>query len=410
MTHENCRTAVLHDEADAANVQEHLSSCADCRRFADDVRLIVSTAPTLYAVPEGLADKAVAAAKAAPVVRPSSLWSDVRRPLMTSTAIAAVLLLVLGLVAVVRQDSDAPSAEESVLLAAATATEEAGSAEVQLDGNVELSVEANDGDPQFEELPPEVEAYFEARWREVEAEFERQMAEFERRLQESIDEMDRRINESIGQFGSRPPSPPAPPSTAPPVRERPQRPERLSLSLGINGRGAVSFQDERLAVDGTVQTAGGTIAADQRGAAFRLAAGEGRVGVRSGRDGSWQPLPRSAESIGAAVMRPDSVPSILRAATDVEAAGRVDLGGESVRHYRFKAEGGYDGEVWIADDDRVRRIALSSKGEGYVTVLALSLRNYGVGVSVEAPPASTGGDAGGKVLYPFNAPVRDALR
>lgn len=407
MTHEYCRTAVLHDEADGADVQEHLSSCADCRRFADDVGRIVSLAPTLYEVPEGLADRVLAATQAAPVAKPRSLWADVRRPLMTSTAIAAVLLLVLGLAAVVRDDK--PSSEEKVLLAAATATEEAGSAEMELEGSVELSVDANNGDPQFEELPPEVEAYFEARWREVEAEFERQVAEFERRLNESLDEMDRRINEAISQFGSRPSSQPAPTTTAPPPRERPQRPERLSLSLGINGRGAVSFRDRQLAVDGTVQTAGGTIVAEQRASAFRLAAGEGRVGVRSGRDGSWQPLPRSAESMGAAVLRPDSVPSILRAAADVEAAGRVDLGGESVRHYRFKAEGGYRGEVWIGNDNRVRRMALSSTGDGYTTNLALSLRNYGLSVSVEAPPASAEAKAGGNVLYPFNAPVREAL-
>ena len=422
--HQACRTAVLDDEV-GADVEQHLAACEDCRAFAADVGRIVSAAPTLYAVPDGLADRALARVAAPAPLPKKSLWADVRRPLITSTAIAAALLLVLGLVAVVRQ-GDSTTDEERVLLAAATAAEEAGSAEVQLEGSVEVTTAAPaNGDAQFEGrgLPPEMEAYFEARWDAMWAEFERALAEFERRTNEMMDQFNRTMEEFFrrlepgfsggsGRPSGPPTTPPPPPSPEERERQRPKPPTELSLRLGISGRGAVSFDgDGELGIDGSVATAGGNLApAAAASAGFHLAVQGDEVGLR-GPDGSWRRLPMTAGPIGAVVLRPNAVPQLLRDAKDVQFTGNVDLNGEPVRHYRFRAQG-YDAEAWIGTDGRARRVAVSTKGDTWTTTLALSLGNYGADVAVDAPPpANEAGapDDAGLILYPFGAPVSAAL-
>lgn len=459
MEHATVRSAVLDDEADRPEVQRHLARCEECSHFADEVARIVSVAPTLYphGASEGLADRVVAAVQAAPAVatdpraRRRGLWADVRQPLLRSTAVAAVLLLILGVLAVARYDDD-PSSEQRVLLAAATATEEAGTAEVRVDGSVSVAVPrpadasaGTAGAAQFRGLPPELEAHFEREWSRIMAEFERQLAEWERQVEQVFEQFDRQMEEFERQFGSgggrpggarpptapRPPAPPAPPAAPDRERGRPTLPDVLDASFSIRGHGALAFAGD-LGIEGTVEPSGGNIVT-ARGAStsagFRLVARGDEVVVRQP-DGSWRRLPGAAGPLGAVVLRPGAVPRILRAATgDIERLGdgrfRFEVDASDVVTVKGSAlRERYQAEVWIGPDNRVQRLAVSSRGtiqdQTWQTLLTLELGAYGSAqVNADAPPPATRGADSSEtaietdaslVVYPFGPTIAATLR
>lgn len=454
MEHADCRAAVLDDETDRTDVRRHLRRCSDCRGFANEVARIVSVAPTLYphGAPDGLADRVVAAvgatadsaagavAGAAAEVagitpmRPS-LWREVRRPLVTSTAVAAALLLVLGLLALV-QTEDQPSGPERALLAAATATEDAGSAEMRVEGSVSVDVDVPDNpraQADFRGLPAEIDAYFEARYAEIMVEFNRQMAEFNRQVEAMFDEFNRQLQEFERSLGAgrpgRPPTPPRMPRapTRPTVPEdrRPTLPPSLKMDFGISGTGAVSFAREgALGIQGEVRTAGGNIApaSGSASAGFRLVANGDRV-VLQAPDGSWRELPGAAGPLGSVVLRPGAVPRILRSAAKVERVG--------ANHYRFEVDASevvavkdatlrdrYTAEVWIGPDKRVERLAVSSRGtvedQRWDTRLTVELGGYGkAAVGAVVPPVAGRAEVRGEadlVVYPFGPTIGATLR
>lgn len=346
--------------------------------------------------------------------------------MLRSTAVAAVLLLLLGVLAVARIGDNEPAGDERVLLAAATATEEAGSAEVEVQGSVSVEVpRPPDGAaPDFRGLPREMEAYFQAQWAQMMESFNRQLAEFERQVNRTMEEFNRQLEEFNRQLRSgrpgRPPTPPPPP-TAPtgPGADgpRPTLPSSLDMSFSISGRGALSFAGRgALGIEGQVATTGGNVAptSPPAPAGFRLVARGDDLVLRAP-DGSWRELPRAAGPLGSVILRPDAVPRILRAATDIERLGSG--------HYRFQINddrlgGRLVGEVEIGADKRVRRLAASSVkfvgDQQWDTTLVLALGGYGSArVAADAPAATGAVDLGGEagaVIYPFGPQISATLQ
>ncbi len=399
--------------------------CDDCADFASRLATVRRTARLLdvAAPPPGLADRVAAAVASLhpPAPTPAPIPAN-RRLVIRTTAIAAAALLVIGIAVTLPRDEDDPG--RKLLLAAATSTEDAGSARVRVQGSADIEVpRLDDHAPNFEGVPVEMRGWMEQRWAEIEAQFELQVAEFERRAQDTLDqgmaqaqEAFERAMREFARNGSqgppptppRPPAPPAPPPHAP-AAPRPQLPDRLSVGVAVAADGVVGFGG-RLNVSGSVRPVDGSVDAPSSAAAFEVRASAGALALRRP-DGSWASLETTAATPWAALLaRPDGVVRLLRSAEgDVEVVGRS--GG--LRHVRF-AVGDDFAEAWIDDDDRVRRLNVVSQrtpeGAKWRSSVSVELSDFGVEVPAVVSPELTG-EAGGSssLVYPLGSAVAAAL-
>jgi hypothetical protein len=384
------------------------------------------------------------------------------------TAVAAVLMLLVGAVTVALQTTreDDPRA---IVLASAERTTAEGTADVEVDAEAEVVLTVPDTepgtvppDPDFSGAPAEMQAQLRAQWQVTIDEFHRQLEQFHadvnaamqeyRRL---VEEWQRQLAESMRQFGdafrdgaspddgSEPafeppamptlpdmplppgvPAAPSEPSTAPP----PTAPTSVSARVAVQARGEIAFGDG-LRLDGFAAPAGQVEAGDE--ARFDVQV-DGGAAVYRGPDGRWAELPATAGPLAGVVLDPSVVGRILSAVgDDVEFLGEVDGEGRGMlRHYRFTVPGSavpgaaidamadvepWTAEVWIDADGRTRRLELATAaavdraGTTWRTRVNLRLSAFGGGQDIAPLPTSVDRmelpARSSMLIYPFGANV-----
>lgn len=466
MTHSAVQDALLDDDL-TPDIEAHLEQCSACADFAGRLETIrrqaLAAGPVLApAAPDDLADRVLAGLRleatpstAAARRRP---WPPeaVRRSLMRSAAVAAVLMLVVGVLALVADDN--ADTRHDVLLASAERTEAAGTADVTVEGHTELAVPvehdegedgggARPGSPEFEAFPPEVQRHMEQQWARIMAEFERQLTAFERQVDESIrrgqEQIDQALRDAFENFGQgaprrpgetqRPERPPQPTTSAPTDKERPPAPpDRLSLRVDLSAGGQVDFRG-RANLEGSVRPTIPSAGVDAAPAGFAVSVDGGNAAVRGG-TGSWARVDADAGPLGTVLLDPGAVGRILRGAEgDVEAVGEGDVDGAHVRRYRFDvdadalvraelADQDWEAEAAIDDEGRVRSLRLRSRGGvhdrsplTWQTDVTVHLRNFGTAVGARAAgaadPRSTVSPAARSsvLMHPFGPSVAASL-
>lgn len=439
MTHSAVQDALLDDDV-TPDIEAHLEQCSACAAFAgrlETIRRKVDVArPLLAPAPPGdLADRIVDRMRAPTTGTPSGArpraWPPeaVRRSLVRSAAVAAVLMLLVGLLAVVADHDE--DGRHDVLLASAERTEAAGTAEVTVEGHTELGVPveheeqgdgvaARPGSPELEAFPPEVHRYMEQQWARIMAEFERQMTAFERQVDESIrrgqEQIDQALREAFENFGQgapgrpgeaqRPERPSRPTTSAPGDKERPPAPpDRLSLRVDLSAGGQVDFRG-RANLEGSVRPTVPSAGVDAAAAGFAVSVDGGNAAVR-GSNGSWARVDVDPGPLGAVLLDPGAVGRILRGARgDVDVVGEGEVDGAHVRRYRFDvdadalvraelAEQEWEAEAAVDDEGRVRTLRLRSRGGVHArspltwhTDVTVHLRNFGTAVDARAAGAA----------------------
>lgn len=409
--HDECRDAVAAGSPVDTAAEVHLAKCAPCRAFASAVadldRRAAAAAPG--AAPLGLADRVVAALRL-DGERARSTWTS---PMRLLTAIAAVVLLVAGLVSSLAfpNGEDEP---RGVLLAAATHFEEEGASSVSIDAVTDVEIASNGRNPDFSQAPPEVRDHMAEQWNRMMAEFDRRLAEF-----------DQRVDEMLSRVPGAPPLPPRDrPQPAPPgepAGSTPAAPESASMSIRIRAAGAVD-PAAGLQLEGAVSAMPGSIDVRESAAAFAIdASGEGAAALR-GPDGTWVEAEAGSGPLGRVLLDPRALPAILRAAEgDVLAGATVPLGdGTDGRRYTFRVPPSAAGEgtkPWTAsavidDNGRVRQLALTPRASDQQTITRTRL-TVNIGGRAELgdglSPARVGGRAAADTSSPFAA-VSPAVR
>ena len=341
ISHDTCRQAVAAD-ALGPEVADHLDRCPACARFAVRLREVTDAAATIGVPdpPPGLADR-VLERVVAEAARPAPRRGAGRWSLYTGLAVAAAVAVVLGTLAVVGRDAESP---REILLAAATRTEDSGSAEVRVEGGGEVAVPPG----AFDAAPDEMQAYMERQWDRMMAEFDRALAEFEAAI-------DRTFDAAFGGSGRPPHAPPSPPR--PPDRAKPEPPpDRATLGFAFTGSGAVEF-GRGVALRGSVRPVAGTVAAPDAAADFAVAADAGDAGATG--------------PLGSVLLAPDGVTRLLRAAEgEVNAEGTAEVDGVRTNRYRFRAvavdasgaTAGWEVDAYIDRDRLVRRVDVRASG------------------------------------------------
>ena len=431
VTHEQCRDA-LAAQVDDLEVEAHIARCGSCRRFASTLEKVDSLAASreLFPPPAGIADRVVERAPAGEVVEASvGVRSVVRRALVRTAVAAAVVAAVVAAGLVATRPGEDP--ERMALINAARSVEEEGTAGVAVSGTVEFTVDRQGArDPDFSSLPPELQSYFEERWNEM-------ITQFERQVSETLDRANRMLEDAFDRLGSAPGAPPRPPSPPPaphrrgeggapadpqpdPAQAPPSPPDALSLGFSLEGAGVVDV-DGRLQLDGTLRPAGGTIASPGTEARFGIAVvGEARA-VR-GPDGQVVAIAEAGAGgktpLARLLTRPGAIPSVLRAARDVETSGTVEAGGERLRRYRFTADG-RRAEALLDADGKLRQLVVHDRGIGgqmaWQSTVSFDVTAYGVDASAAgdfagtAQASATPPAGSAAILYPFGAAVAEAL-
>ena len=409
--HDECRDAVAAGSPVDTAAEVHLAKCAPCRSFATSVadldRRAAAAAPG--AAPLGLADRVVAAL---PLdgERARSTWTS---PVRLLTAVAAVVLLVAGLVSSLAL----PGGEDEprgVLLAAATHFEEEGASAVTVDAVTDVEVASNGRNPDFSQAPPEVRDHMAEQWNRMMAEFDRRLAEF-----------DQRVDEMLSRVPGAPPLPPRdrpqPDPRGEPAGSAPAAPESASMSIRIRAAGAVD-PVAGLQLEGAVSAMPGSIEVRESTAAFAIdASGEGTAALR-GPDGTWIEAEAGSGPLGRVLLDPRALPAILRAAEgDVLVGATVPLGdGTNGRRYTFRVPPSAAGEAtaaWTAsavidDNGRMRQLALNPRVSGEQTItrtrLTIDIRGRAE-LDGSRSPAEVGGRTASDTSSPF-ASVSPAVR
>lgn len=450
MRHAACRRALLDGDL-VPEVAEHLESCDRCAAFARDLGQVSEYAQDLAppSAPEGLADRVVThvkrSAAAGPAVadldlargarpqRPANrlLQGPRRGPLLSSVAVAAVMLLLVGVLAALPGVRPGGDDDLDPLLTAAESTLDAGSARVRLSGTTSMTVSVDQ--PTF--APPEIEVFEEVPTPEPPAfepppppdlegvpdefrdqvleDYERSIQEFqaqhERIAEEQRRQLDRLRQDARGAFESL------------------RVPEEFSFTMEVTGEGGVVFPD-RLQIDGDMEITdaeppldGGTVSSG-----FGVLVAGGATFVRSA-DGQWFEVGASTGPLGPVVTDADGVAAMLRGAEgDADDLGEEQLDGVTVSHLRFPLAGAVVAppdadatatvDVWVGtDDDVVRKLEVTSTvdhtgADGFTarmeSRMTLELFDFGAEVSVEAP--ETAGRASSPlgpaaVLDPFDS-------
>lgn len=465
--HGHVREHLLDDHHDH-EVEAHLERCSECERFARQLGRMREAAAALAStgMPAGLADRVVGRVRdevggagvpphpaSTPAAKRAGL--DVRRMLLRSAAIAAAVLVVLGVLVVSRNPGD--DSPREVLLAAATATEQAGPAAVEVEGTVEMTVELGDDPaqpPDLSGLPDELHGYIEQRWQEAMRRWEQQMEEFSRQVDEmfrrsgeqiegafdqATNELDRAIGE-LGRLGAggadaeprssaTEPSEPARPSrpNGPHEPTEPAPPHEVSARIVFSAAGDLAVGD-LVRLRGNVSANG-----DRARVPFEVAAEADRSAIRSGTSG-WVGVGDPSGPLAVLLARADGISRVLRGASGrVERAGEERIGDVAVERYRFAVDrttlglaGGlgdrWIAEAWIDGDRLVRKLAMTSTGSagaagstGWETELRLHLSGFGrQAVAVTAAPDTRGATVraatGVQLLYyPFGVGVAAVL-
>jgi hypothetical protein len=424
LTHDECRGALLNDDSSPA-VTAHLEHCEACARFAAVSERMRDQARALRpgAAPAGLAERVIEA------VRPEAsvalrLRGRGKRNLLAAGALAAAVALVVGAVTVLGDRGDADP-EQRVLLAAAQRTEDTGGAEISVEGEAAVTTgTAADGQPDLSGVPEEMYAELERRWAEMMAEFERNVAAFEAQLNAVLDRADQAVNDALA--GRRPqPPPPQPPAAwaaPPPPAEQPQRPDRISVGVALAATGHADLHDV-LRLAGTIRS--GDEPSDA-GAGFDVAVADDVASVRT--DTGWTRVEGLTGPLGTVLLRAGALGEVLRSARgDVVLAGRAEVDGVSVRHYRFAIAppagaglgGAWRAEAWVDDDLLVRRLAVHATGvtdraadtrwsaHAGLTLSGFGPRPAGGPVPTAAPAPSPQGPS--LLTHPFGPAVARAL-
>lgn len=466
------RDALLDDRTDA-DVAAHLEACPSCRSFATALGHIRETAPTLVgSAPPDLADRVLAGLDLgeAPVradrdrgrgdrvaFLPAFLAGTGRR----LTAMAAALLLIVGL-AVVLQNGG-PDDPREVVLASAERTVAEGTARIAVEADAEVVVDVPDvgeGEvppaPDLSHVPAEMHAHVHREWARIMADFQVQLEEFQREVDATMEEAHRQIAEAQRQIdqalremqeafgsgygsweGGSTPHPPQPPA-APAPPEQPGTPDQasgeapptlptsLSTRVTVQASGSVAF-GQRLRLEGRARPEATVASSDAE--RFGLAV-DGDTAAYLGPDGAWTGLPGAAGPLGGVLLDADAVARVLSSPQgEVEAVGEARIDGETVRRYRFTVDGAtiarsavtagsgvaagasWTAEAWIDDDGRTRRLELSSDGlaePGTGTVwrtrIGLHLSDFGTGAPEGAPTVTGRAQlpaSASLLLYPF---------
>lgn len=457
MRHNTCRKALLEGELDP-EIAEHLDECQACRRFSEDLALVSSRAAEMSPgpAPAGLADRVLARVRAEgnaetqpsetgtsnteipglvplPVERPrpASVRAGHRQPLFATTAIAAVLILVVGVLAVLPSSRDSDDEASDPLLVAAQRTAGAETARIRVSGSVSMDARFDPGalpelptfeleavpdfpePPAFEPPPlPDLSGIDAGRRAEIEARFQASIEAARQRHEDYV----RRNRERIAELRAD--------SGAALERARARVPREFSFDAAVRGEGTVEF-GRGLALRGAIELG------ESGGAGPEGAAGEFWLSVAGpdaryrGTEGQWIAVPDPTGPLGTFMLDPDGVTRFLRdARAGVEDLGDDEIEGRRVRHYRFGVDSAVfgpdhsgtdvDAEAWIDDDEVLRRLTVRSTVEHdsgpmtgeMTTVLTLDLYDFGADVSIEAPPAqgrasSPLGPAA--LLYPFHS-------
>lgn len=433
-THE---TALLEGRH-SPELDAHLVECDACAALRDELAAVQAAAADDTGSPAGLADRIIDAVRTqdsgvtALADAPSKrrLADPLRGRLLRSTAIAAALLLLVGVVALL-DDGEEPL---DTVLISAERTDEAGPMQVNLEGSarVEVAVDqsaATRADARasvdWSGLPDEWHAHVEARFNEMMERWEQAMAEFERQVDETldragdlIDEQMRQLEEQMDGFGDSfgaqpPPAPPSRPreSAEPPTDAEQPRPTPgpLELVFDIRAAGTADF-GSHLYLAGSVASAGGGTTD------FSVSAeGDERSVSAAGTDAAGSGV------LARLLASPTCATDLLRAATSAERDGTEVVLGTELDRYQLTLDptrlgvdsaGEWTATALIDDDGLLHRLDLDadgSLGDGGATWgldLTFDLPFAGSVVDsidvVVAPPSATfGSEPGAQVFGPF---------
>lgn len=461
MRHSACRRALI-DGTLAPEVTTHIEECERCRAFAHDLGQLAeyAAAMTPGSAPAGLADRVIARVHGAPhapgdespVVPPAVLDLDrardehapslphPRRPVLAAMAVAAVSLLVVGVLAAFPRDNDGANlatpgdtTDLDTLLAAAERTLAEGTARVRVSGRVtatvtppdtitvpdlELSAPAQTFEPFPYQAPPEPD--YSQVPPDQQDDMRRQYAEYveqSRRAYEQYAEEARRQYEQMRQ------------DTAAGFAEF-KIPDEFSFDVSVSGEGAVEFPD-RMRVDGQMtvtMTMPGDLPFDPS-SPFGVAVDGDRTLLRTP-DGSWVELPGTGGPASPLLADPDGIAEMLKAAQgEVEVVGDEEIEGRRVRHYRFRVKGPVAApsgstvevsasgvaDVWIGIDERIVYRLTSTSSSSFFdpsgfssridSSMTVELFDFGADVTVEIPEASGSSSAAlgpASVLTPYD--------
>lgn len=446
--HATCRQALLDGDL-RPEVAAHLDDCERCRRFATDLGQVGEYAAAMDPgpAPDGMADRVIAAVLAAPQTTASEPGGNGavvdldrarsargRGPLVASLAVAALVALVVGSLALVPRGGDSPqvatpgeSTADALLISAERALE-AGTARVRLRGTTTATitppalpalpeVQFNATPPPPPEMPPfqpppppDYSQMPDDQREQAQREYEQFVAEARARHEQFAAESRRQYEEQFERMQS----------AAGSVLDAIQVPDEFSFTAEIAGDGAVEFPD-RMRIDGemTVDAKPAPPGAN-RTTPFGFAVDGSRSLVRSP-DGTWVEVPSTGGPLMPFLGAGDGIATILRgSAGKIDDLGVEKIAGVSVRHLRFRLESsvlttgappGADvsasgsAEVWIGvDDDVVYRMSSRSTSSfrdatgfssSVESTMLLELYDFGAEVSVEIP------EAGGSVSSPL---------
>ncbi len=433
MRHTACRRALLDGDL-VPEVAEHLDACDRCAAFARDLGQVSEYAQELTPppAPDGLADRVVthvqrsaAAGAAGHAVADLDLAREARAertvdrllhgprrgPLLSSVAVAAVMLLLVGVLAALPGVRPGGDDELDPLLTAADHTRDTGSARVRLHGTTSMTVtppdstvhapriEVFDEIPEFEPPsfdpppPPDLEGVPEESREQMLDDYQRMIDELEAQQEQFAEEQQRRL-EAFREDARR-------------SVEAIETPDEFSFEMVITGEGIVVFPDG-LEIDGqlVITDAEPPLGGDVTSALGVIVA-DGTTFVQ-GSGGPWFEVGAATGPLGPVLADADGVATMLRGADgEADDLGEEEIGNERVRHLRYPltsalvappdADVAATVDVWVGtDDDVVRRLeaattvdhatnGFSARMESRMT---LELFDFGADVSVEAPNAA----------------------
>ncbi len=430
MRHTACRRALLDGDL-VPEVAEHLDACDRCAAFARDLGQVSEYAQELTPppAPDGLADRVVThvkrSAAAGSAVADLDLARDARAqrsvdrllhgprrgPLLSSVAVAAVMLLLVGVLAALPGVRPGGGGDDRLdpLLTAAESTRDTGSARVRLNGTTSMTVtvdqstftppeiEVFDEIPEFEPPsfdpppPPDVEGAPEEAREQMLDDYQRMVDELEAQ-QERFAEEQRQL-EAFREDARR-------------NLEAVEIPDEFSFEMEITGEGVVVFPDG-LEIDGqlVITDAEPPLGGDATSSLGVIVA-DGTTFVQ-GSGGPWFEVGAATGPLGPVLADADGVATMLRGADgDADDLGEEQLGDERVRHLRYPltsalvappdADVTATVDVWVGtDDDVVRKLeaattvdhATNGFGARIESRMTLELFDFGADVSVEAPSA-----------------------
>lgn len=414
MDHTTCRQAVADGDLTPA-AQSHLEGCPGCARFTETMRELLRAAPALAPpeAPPDLAGRVVArvratsgpavlsprpvpsGGRASPDASSRPALGHLRRPLLSTLSAAAMVVALLGALAILpgNRDDEGDKKLAVLLTAAAERTAAFDRYRLRFEGSADMKATLPTPPAPGAVTPPSVEL---PPLPSLEG-----LGETERRqLEERYQELRRQFEEMA-------------------TSSRLAIPRELSLSLAFDGAGEV-IQPDRLHVRGTARaTSVAPFVPLPPPSDFEVTV-VGDQAYRRNADGTWAKMPVRFGPLASVVLDTDTVVLALRHPSGpLEDLGVEDLEGHRVRHLRFQVSGSsfgsdasYRTEAWVdAEDDVIRKLTMTTTGSltaGQPMALRWSesatmrLFDFGAPLTVE-PPAP--GEIRGSVEVPEGASV-----